>query len=437
MLRTIRTTNTGPADTLEVTFGSRLSVLTGDNGVGKSFILDLAWFLTTGSWPSEVNSGVLGAGAARARTTRKAASLSARFVSGTLTADNSALRGIDLRSWQLLRGSDMPEPIAAYALSDATVAWWDGSRHNTGAGKYLKLLAHDALVLRDSEVFFGHTDDKGTLLSPGLLADWVSWQRANSPEYLVLCDVLRTLSEGMGEPIVPVGSTRLRPDDAREIPTIRVGTAEEIPITIASSAVRRILSLAWLVVSGLSERKRNEDVFGFPPVEQFLILIDEIELHLHPRWQRVIVGSLLTAVEEGVRRLLGPDAKVDAQMILTTHSPVVLASLNGLFDPQTDVVLELDIENSEFKVTERHDVRLGNSDMWLRSATFDLTSTRSPAEETVLKEAAELASNPRATRRAILDVDRRLAQLLAEFDPEWVRWSRFRDSRLGSRESAE
>src|SRR5690349_23363580 len=31
-------------------FGERLNVLTGDNGLGKSFVLDLAWWALTGTW---------------------------------------------------------------------------------------------------------------------------------------------------------------------------------------------------------------------------------------------------------------------------------------------------------------------------------------------------------------------------------------------------
>ncbi len=30
--------------------GERLNVLTGDNGLGKSFVLDVAWWALTGTW---------------------------------------------------------------------------------------------------------------------------------------------------------------------------------------------------------------------------------------------------------------------------------------------------------------------------------------------------------------------------------------------------
>jgi predicted ATP-binding protein involved in virulence len=40
----------GPAARFDLTLGERLNVLTGDNGLGKSFVLDVAWWALTGTW---------------------------------------------------------------------------------------------------------------------------------------------------------------------------------------------------------------------------------------------------------------------------------------------------------------------------------------------------------------------------------------------------
>ena len=45
-----------------------------------------------------------------------------------------------------------------------------------------------------------------------------------------------------------------------------------------------------------------------------LALIDEIDLHLHPRWQRTVVDDLRRAFPQ-------------VQFIATTHSPFILQSL--------------------------------------------------------------------------------------------------------------
>lgn len=47
-----------------------------------------------------------------------------------------------------------------------------------------------------------------------------------------------------------------------------------------------------------------------------IVLIDEIDLHLHPEWQRKVVGDLLNAFP-------------NAQFILTTHSPYIIESVNN------------------------------------------------------------------------------------------------------------
>ena len=43
MLNTLTLKNVGPALSLEIEFAERLNLLTGDNGLGKSFLLDAAW----------------------------------------------------------------------------------------------------------------------------------------------------------------------------------------------------------------------------------------------------------------------------------------------------------------------------------------------------------------------------------------------------------
>src|SRR5271170_5495272 len=51
MLKSLKLHGIGPAADLTASFGTRLNVLTGDNGLGKSFLLDLAFWALTGTWP--------------------------------------------------------------------------------------------------------------------------------------------------------------------------------------------------------------------------------------------------------------------------------------------------------------------------------------------------------------------------------------------------
>ena len=51
-----------------------------------------------------------------------------------------------------------------------------------------------------------------------------------------------------------------------------------------------------------------------PLLESAVVLVDEIDLHLHPRWQRDIIGYLSKAFP-------------NIQFIVSTHSPMVLQSM--------------------------------------------------------------------------------------------------------------
>ena len=65
MIKNLTVTNVGPSQKLDLTFGTRLNLITGDNGLGKSFLLDLIWYAMTRQWPSEVNPQLTNSSIAR------------------------------------------------------------------------------------------------------------------------------------------------------------------------------------------------------------------------------------------------------------------------------------------------------------------------------------------------------------------------------------
>ncbi len=50
MLKKLQLRNVGPAPNFDIDFSDRLNIFTGDNGLGKSFILEIAWWALTGTW---------------------------------------------------------------------------------------------------------------------------------------------------------------------------------------------------------------------------------------------------------------------------------------------------------------------------------------------------------------------------------------------------
>ena len=55
MLDHLALNNVGPAPEMDLNFARRVNLVTGDNGLGKSFLLDVVWWSLTGRWPREVN----------------------------------------------------------------------------------------------------------------------------------------------------------------------------------------------------------------------------------------------------------------------------------------------------------------------------------------------------------------------------------------------
>ena len=50
MLKSLKLRDIGPAPRFQIELSDRLNIFTGDNGLGKTFILDIAWWALTGEW---------------------------------------------------------------------------------------------------------------------------------------------------------------------------------------------------------------------------------------------------------------------------------------------------------------------------------------------------------------------------------------------------
>lgn len=86
---------------------------------------------------------------------------------------------------------------------------------------------------------------------------------------------------------------------------------EDLPVDSLSDGEKCMLSLVGDLARRLSLANSN---LNNPLDGSGIVLIDEIDLHLHPSWQRKIVHSLLTTFP-------------NCQFVITTHSPQVLGEL--------------------------------------------------------------------------------------------------------------
>ncbi len=433
MLEFLELHNVGPAPEMPLEPAPRLNLITGDNGLGKSFLLDVAWWALTRRWPAEVNPKVVSGLMARPRGPGEAA-ISFRFTGKTVKETYRSTFSRPDQSWVGRAGRPANPGLVLYAQVDGSFSLWDPARNywrkkgNVDVQERLP-----AYVLSPSDVWYGLAVDEAVVCA-GLLADWVSWQSRRNGAFELLEKVLLSLSPPGGPELKPGNPTRLG-FDVRDVPTLAMSYGEEVPVLHASAGIRRVIALAYFLVWSWREHEIACRQLDQATTRQVIVLVDEVEAHLHPRWQRQIVHSLLEVVHEMI-----PQAEV--QLFVATHSPLVFAAVEPFFDPGLDAWFDLDLvpgpdgEPPHVQLAKRPFVRHGDAGRWLTSEAFDLASGgRSiPAEQAIAK-ALELLRRPaQCTAEGVIAVDRELrAAKLPELDPFWVRWSAFAEQFRGDR----
>lgn len=430
MIEYLHLKNVGPAAELTMDLGPRLNLITGDNGLGKSFLLDVAWWALTRRWPAEVNPGV--ASGLMARPARSGpASIEFSFHSKVKKERYRSEFDRREEAWKGRPGRPPNPGLVLYAQVDGGFSVWDPARNYWKKTKDEDVQERQpAYVFSSREVWEG-LKPGDTQLCNGLLADWALWQKEGGEAFRQLTQVLESLSPSPEEKLAPGSLGKLSLDDARWIPTLTMPYGLDVPILMASAAMKRVVALAYLLVWSWQEHVRSVALLDEAPTRQVTFLIDELESHLHPRWQRTIVRSLL----EVMRGLAG---EASVQIVAATHSPLLLASVEPLFDAETDAWFDLDLvrkgEAAEVKLTRRDFVRHGDVSSWLTSEAFDLGSARSlEAEKAIADARALLRQQDQAPLEDIEKVDLSLRRVLGDIDPFWVRWSAYVERRREER----
>ena len=117
-----------------------------------------------------------------------------------------------------------------------------------------------------------------------------------------------------------------------------------------------------------------------------------------------------------MRELGTPEA---VQMVVTTHSPLVLASAQAWFDEDRDAWFDLDLDNESGVVLRRGVYeRRGAVGHWLTSEAFDLLTDRGSVEaEQVVLRARALLSGEDPSLDEVEEVGRELGKVLSDSDP--------------------
>lgn len=216
------------------------------------------------------------------------------------------------------------------------------------------------------------------------LSDSESWLKLNHSRYLELTrnlapEAIPERARAIGQ--IVEGARRLLNDgllphglavESITVDHVHVRGSNDVtlPMRDISDGCRSIYATVLDLVHGMAEVYGVDQLFEDTPEGGIrvkapgVVLIDEIEAHLHPKWQRDIPEWFKTHFPK-------------VQFIVTTHSPLVAqaADENGVF-----VLPSLDDVERRARRLEPHEcerLRLGKAEKTLLGVAFGLKNTRS------------------------------------------------------------
>ncbi len=302
-----------------------INVITAPNGGGKTAVLDaiavaLAPFPQTraATQGGNINDTDVARRILQERTVR---------ANSDVTITMSACLGASDATWSIERGpseskrtrTKRAEPIKTYAQTSwaarvergaplpviaryGTSRLWGEQRHTTAR--------------RAMEVEDGYRDCLDPRVDFQAFQEWVSSishdrQNPESGEVArqdwdFLLDVLNSILE-------PAGLTRFEYSAAQQALLAGSETSPLLPVRDHSDGIRTILGM----VGDLARRicLLNSGIDGFDLRDTpGVVMVDEVDLHLHPLWQQQVADALTKAFPR-------------VQWILTTHSPQVVSTV--------------------------------------------------------------------------------------------------------------
>jgi len=434
----------GPATDLELEFGERLNVVTGDNGLGKTFLLDACWYALTWTWADGQKFYAL---PNSPRSARPSIDYTVVGETGRKVRRHAGYH-FPTQDWRLVPDTPPPIPsLVVYARIDGGFSVWDPARNYSPYR--VDSQRREAHQFSKKEVWEGIEEgagDQKRTISNGLLRDVETWRLKANRAFQQLQTVLDVLSCGEDEKLKIGEGVRVRFDDTKDIPTIEMPYGL-VPVTQAAAGVRRVLALAYLLVWAWEEHLRASELKKQHPTNRIVLLFDEVEAHLHPKWQRVFLPSLLQVVSSLMRKgtaaalvdelAARPDQKAKAllenqspesiQIIATTHAPLVLASVEVLWREDQDRLFGLNLDpNRQVHLDEIPFAKHGNIVNWLDSESFDSTPAYSvPAKKAIERADAFMRQHPdsaTASPQAKEEVHAALKAALGGDDEYWPYW---------------
>ncbi len=306
--------------------------------------------------------------------------------SGTLTKDANSIIEIARNYNQRInykdeRGIDLP-----------VITYFGTGRLWTGPKQTYSLKTGGSLLQKG---YARSVDDKSDKVSP---LEWIKsnyYQRLEGKTDGALYDAV---IEAIGLTVPnwkPTGWSSVS-DELVGIRTLPDGTQEEnIPLYYLSDGLRimaaMVAEIAWRCVTLNPHRRRNA-----VKATKGIILIDELDMHLHPDWQKNVVHDLKAAFP-------------NIQFVATTHSPFIVQSLESSelinLDRITDISpQDLNIETIATEIMGVESPYSTASDQKYQTAKEYLKAIRGDASGKELEHSLRQVDDP--ALRAFLELNK-------------------------------
>lgn len=359
-LSSIRLENIGPFDSLDLELDSRWNILLGDNGVGKSSILKAIGVAICGKDAQGYAGRIIKAGkthgAVTLTTKRGNQYVTKLFATSSGPAELESVPGRPLEA----------EGWLALGFPPLRTVSWDRPRAPETVAKALPT-ADDLLPL-----IKGVPDPRLDKLKQWIVnLDYRSKNEqvetgSNGGRYEKLLSeffqIFGRLTEG-----VKIERGKVNPNTNE----VTVMTDDgELPIEAISQGMTSLIGWVGILLQRLYEVYSDDED---PKQRYALVLMDEIDAHLHPGWQRTLVRDL-------------SEIFPNAQFIATTHSPLIVADM-----PAEQVFrFERDEDGRVVQLEVEADMMTGRTDQILTSELFSLPTTFGTTTEARITRYQEL-----------------------------------------------
>jgi predicted ATPase len=354
--------NIGPFKEAEFEFSKPWTVILGNNGAGKSTVLRALALALAGT-----NADAAAAGRNLIRRGERSASIELSVVAGSVEA-TYVTQLAEHENGIVIQASTAPlqaGTLVAFGFPALRGISSAAGFDPTAEEVYAYPRVADVLPL-----IRGGIDERATNLRRWIFNSYVRSQDQRLPtatrtRYRQAIDAFFALVDAMA----PGFNMAFSRCDSETFEILLKTSDGEIPMDYISQGMSSTIGWAGVVIQRLAEIYADQDD---PQACQALLLIDEVDSHLHPEWQMNLVPSL--------KELLP-----NIQIIATTHSPLMVGNLGE------HEVIRVRRDGAELAVEHLAQSFTGyRADQILTDAPFEMESTRARTWEELRDDYAAL-----------------------------------------------